>query len=120
MRKGLLITTIAMVAVIMAWTPAQAGDQFENGFKFQMGAIAARATIGLGAGIVHDVTHRHDHGYNRHVGHRHIGHRHDRWCGHRVYRRHAPAVVVYRPYAPRVRYVDRHVARHTHGGRCCN
>lgn len=118
MRKGLLITTIAMVAVIMAWTPAQAGDQFENGFKFQMGAIAARATIGLGAGIVHGVTHGHDHGYRRHD--RHVGHRHDRWCGHRVYRRHGQAVVVYRPYAPRGRYVERHVVRHAPGGRYCN
>ncbi len=105
MRKGLPIFIVAFAILAIMGTSAQAGNEFEHGFKTELGAITARATVGLGAGLVSNVFHG---GH----GHRHYGHRR---YGHSRYG-HGPRyskTVVYRPYPPRpVRYVERRVVYH--------
>ena len=125
MRKALLIPAVAMALIAMMWSPAHASNEFEDGFKTEMGAIAARAAVGLGVGVVHGAVHgpahNYDYGYNRHVHRRHghghrrhvvVHHRHWRGCGHGP--RHQ-RVVVYRPYYPQVRHVEHRVVHHAPG-----
>ncbi len=107
MRKGLAIFIAAFAILAIMGTSAQAGDEFEHGFKTELGAITARATVGLGAGLVSSVFHG-GHGH-RYYGHRRYGYGHHGY-GHRVYGPRYSKVVVYRPYPPPpVRYVERRV-----------
>jgi len=95
MRKGLLTLVAALVMVAVVGSAVYAGDEFEDGYKTELGAIAARATVGLGVGLVTGAVH----------GTRHHQH-------HRYYSHHRPyytRVVVYRPYPVRVRRVERRV-----------
>jgi len=57
MRKmiGTLVLTV-MVSALMVST-AHARNEFEDGFKYEMGAIAARSAIGLGVGLLTGVIH---------------------------------------------------------------
>ncbi len=112
MSRYLVISAIAVAMVAMTWSGAQAGDEFEDGFKYEMGAIAARATVGFGVGLVRGVVH--------------AGHHHDRYVGHgrRHYRNHRHGhgphytrTVVYRPYPVPVRRVERRVVYYTPGPR---
>ena len=105
MGKVLLILAVA-VAVVMATGPAaHAGDDFEYGFKTELGAITARAAVGLGVGLVTGVVHG---GHNRHYRPRHVIHRH----GYEPYYGHGPRysrAVIYRPYPRPNTYVQRRV-----------
>lgn len=95
MKKILIMHAIAIAVIAMSSSGAYAGgDHFENGFKTEMGAIAARATVGLGVGLVRGVVHG---GY-------HYGHHHGPCC-EPYYSR----TVVYRPYPVPVRRVERRV-----------
>lgn len=57
MRKliGTLVLTITVSALMVS--TAHAKNEFEDGFKYEMGAIAARSAIGLGVGLVTGVIH---------------------------------------------------------------
>ena len=104
MRKSLMISALAIALVASTWSTADAGHEFESGFKYEMGAIAARATIGFGVGLVRGAVHG-GHHHDNHIrrGHRHHGHRRH---GHGPrYTR----TVVYRPYPVPVRRVERRV-----------
>ena len=112
MRKILTISAIAVVLVAMSWSGAFAGNEFEDGFKTEMGAIAARATVGFGVGLVRGVV------YGGHHRDHHIryGHRHHRHCHHR----HGPfyaRTIVYRPYPAPVRRVEHRVVYYAPGPR---
>ncbi|MBI5116000.1 hypothetical protein HZA56_05960 [Candidatus Poribacteria bacterium] len=52
MRKSFV--TVALVLTLTAGmaSSAYAKDEFENGFKTELGAIAARSAVGLGVGLV--------------------------------------------------------------------
>jgi hypothetical protein len=52
MRKSFV--TVALVLALAAGmaSSAYAKDEFENGFKTELGAIAARSAVGLGVGLV--------------------------------------------------------------------
>ncbi len=94
---------LAMGAVLAVALPerARAGDDFERGFKRELGAIAAHEVVGLGRHIlVGAVTGHHHHGHS-HV--RYDGHRHNRVRHHR----HDYRGDVYRPYRYGYRYDDR-------------
>lgn len=112
MRKILTISAIAVALVAVSWSSAFAGHDFESGFKTEMGAIAARATVGFGVGLVRGVVHG-GHHYDRHIQR---VHRHNRYCrhGHRPY---YARTVVYRPYPVPVRRVERRVVYYTPGPR---
>lgn len=114
MRKVLLIPSIVIAVLAATWSQAYAGDEFEDAFKYELGAIAARATVGLGVGLVHGAVHgahHHNYGHRHHVAH------------HR--RRHGPhfkRTVVYRPYPAPVRRVERRVVYYAPpppAYRCC-
>ena len=105
MRKTLMISALAIALVAMTWSTAQAGNEFEHGFKTEMGSIAARATVGFGVGLVRGVAHG-GHHHDRHIRPAHRHHRHcSHWRGPVVYSR----TVVYRPYRVPLRRVDRRV-----------
>lgn len=124
MKKLLLIPALVLTLVALTAPRAHAGDEFEDGFKYELGAIAARTAVGLGFGIVRGPVHV-EHGYDRcyecrqgRYEHRGRGHGHYRdghhWrhkrIGHHGHGRgRHNERVVYRPY--RVRY-ERHVVRH--------
>ncbi len=98
MRKGLLALIVAFAIVAIPGSAAHAGDEFEHGFKFELGAIAAHAVVGAGVGLVTGVTHGvHHHGHHRRHGH------------HRAHRPHRTKVVVYRPSPVPVYRVERRV-----------
>ncbi len=112
MRKILTISAIAVALVAISWSGAFAGDEFENGFKTEMGAITARATVGLGVGLVRGIVH----GAHHHDRHVQYVHRHNRYCRHG----HGPyyaRTVVYRPYPVPVRRVEHRVVYYTPGPR---
>lgn len=48
MRTGLIAVAIAVVLSAAMVTSAFAKDEFEKGFKTELGAIAARSAVGLG------------------------------------------------------------------------
>ncbi|UCD57790.1 MAG: hypothetical protein JSV16_01385 [Candidatus Hydrogenedentota bacterium] len=55
MRNGLL-TLMLTVALCAAMVPAAyAKDEFEKGFKSELGAIAARSAVGFGVGLFNGV-----------------------------------------------------------------
>jgi len=101
MKKILVIPAIAVAVIAMSASGAFAHDHhFENGFKTELGAIAARATVGLGVGLVRGVVY---------PGH-HCGPN----CGHVYYAPPPPPprftrTVVYQPYPVPVRRVDTRV-----------
>ena len=81
MKKILIIQAIAIAVIAMSSSGAYAGgDHFENGFKTELGAIAARASVGLGFGLVRGVAH-----VEPHRGHYRGHHGHHRGHGHRPY-----------------------------------
>ena len=55
MRKGLMSLVLAFVLSAALVSAAQAKDEFEDGFKYELGAIAARSAVGLGVGVVRGV-----------------------------------------------------------------
>ena len=57
MRKGFLALTVALAVVAVASSSAFAKDEFEKGFKYELGAIAAQSAVGLGVGLVGDIIH---------------------------------------------------------------
>ena len=86
MKRLLLVCAVAAVMIAMAAPQAYAKDEFEDGFKHEMGAIAARATVGLGLGVVHGVAHgghHYGHGHYRHAEYDGHGHKHGRKHGHK-------------------------------------
>ncbi len=55
MKRGLLTITLAIVLSGVLISPAYAGDEFEKGFKLELGAIAARSAVGIGVGVVRGI-----------------------------------------------------------------
>ncbi len=55
MRKGLLVLVLTLVLSAAMVSSAYAKDEFERGFKYELGAIAARSAVGLGVGVVQGV-----------------------------------------------------------------
>jgi len=51
MRKGLMALVLAFAISVALASSAYAGDEFEDGFKYELGAIAARSAVGLGVGV---------------------------------------------------------------------
>lgn len=102
MRKFVLVPTIAVLVVAMSWSQAFAGDHFEAGFQYEMGAIAARATVGLGLGLIHGAFHGPPHHHHRHCGHHYVSH----------HRPHYRKVVVYRPHPVPVHHVERRIVHY--------
>jgi hypothetical protein len=99
MRKLLAAMTVGLVLSAMLATNAYAGDEFEKGFKWELGAITARSAVGLGVGVVNvgfGGPVRYDGHYVKVVPARHV---HPR----PVYRE----TVVYTPYPPPVYHVER-------------
>lgn len=54
-----VITTLVLTILVSALvtTTVHAKNEFEDGFKYEMGAIAARSAVGLGIGLVTGVIH---------------------------------------------------------------
>ncbi|GAB4349780.1 MAG: hypothetical protein Kow0099_33020 [Candidatus Abyssubacteria bacterium] len=52
MRKLLAAVTVSLVFCAVLTTSAYAGDEFEKGFKWELGAITARSAVGLGVGVI--------------------------------------------------------------------
>jgi len=50
-----LVLALALSAAMVS--PASAKDEFEDGFKTELGAISARAAVGLGVGLVGEIIH---------------------------------------------------------------
>ena len=113
MKKILIIHAIAIAVIAMSSSGAYAGgDHFENGFKTELGAIAARASVGLGFGLVRGVAHGGHHpGHHGHYRGHHRGHP---GHGHRPYYK---KTVVYRPYPAPVRRVEHRVVYYGPGPR---
>jgi hypothetical protein len=57
MKRLVLVVALALVASGAMVGPAQAKDEFEDGFKTELGAIAARSAVGLGVGVVSGILH---------------------------------------------------------------
>lgn len=55
MKKGLLTLVLTLVLSAGLASSAYAKDEFEDGFKYELGAIAARSAVGLGVGVVQGV-----------------------------------------------------------------
>ena len=61
--------TGALVAALALASPARAGDEFEDAFKYELGRIAAHEAVGLGRGILAQLIlggpggHGHHHAY---------------------------------------------------------
>jgi hypothetical protein len=55
MRKGLLTLVLMLVLSAAMVSSAYAKNEFESGFKYELGAIAARSAVGLGVGVVQGV-----------------------------------------------------------------
>ena len=97
MRKGWISLILAFVLSAALVSAAHAKDEFEDGFKTELGAIAARSAVGLGVGIVHGV-----------FGH---GAHYDGYYGPPTAVRYAPPTyyrkrVVYAPYPRVYRHVE--------------
>jgi hypothetical protein len=117
MKKILIIHAIAIAVIAMSSSGAYAGgDHFENGFKTELGAIAARASVGLGFGLVRGVVHGGHHpGYQGHDRGHSCGHS----CGHQGHGNgpYYQKTVVYRPYPVPVRRVEHKVVYYGPGPR---
>ena len=57
MRNGILTVMLALALSVAMVSTANAGDEFEDGFKTELGAISARAAVGLGVGLVGRIVH---------------------------------------------------------------
>ena len=112
MRRILTISAIAVALVAVSWSGAFADHDFENGFKTEMGAIAARATVGLGVGLVRGVVH----GAHHHDRYIQPVHRHNGYCRHGR-GAYISRTVVYRPYPVPVRRIEHRVVYYTPGPR---
>ena len=53
--RTVLIALLAIAIAVSAVTTAEAKDEFEKGFKTELGAISARAAVGVGFGIAREV-----------------------------------------------------------------
>jgi hypothetical protein len=53
--KKLALVTLALVLIGVLASPALAKDDFEHGFRLELGAIAARSAVGLGVGVVNGI-----------------------------------------------------------------
>jgi hypothetical protein len=53
--KALAIVAIAVFLVAWMAPAASARNEFENGFKTELGAIAARSAVGLGVGVFNGI-----------------------------------------------------------------
>ncbi len=126
-----LLAGLGFCALLVLATPAQAGDAFENGFKDELGRIAAREAVHAGKHILVSVLdpgahHRHEshgrvhprhehHGHHRHPRHGPPGHvkhhKHKKHKHHKhAHRRHHDHWAHHRPYPEyvRVRYEPHH------------
>lgn len=57
MRNRILTVMLALALSALMVSNASAGDEFEDGFKTELGAISARAAVGLGAGLIGGIFH---------------------------------------------------------------
>lgn len=113
LRALMLTAAGGLGLLLLTASPAQAGDEFERGFKDEIGRIAAHEAFGLGRHIVADVFLGGGHGhyyqrpvhYQTYYRHSYYRDRHDR--GHRRHRGH------FRGNGHR-----RHYDRHHHGHGC--
>lgn len=55
MRASLIAVALAVVLSAAMVSTAHAKDEFEKGFKTELGAIAARSAVGLGVSVVNGV-----------------------------------------------------------------
>jgi len=55
MRKGLMTLMLAFLLSASFVSASDAKDEFEDGFKAELGAIAARSAVGLGVGVFNGV-----------------------------------------------------------------
>ena len=55
MRKVFPNIGVAVVLVAFLASTAHAKDEFENGFKSELGAMAARSAVGLGLGVINEI-----------------------------------------------------------------
>ena len=55
--KPLVTLTLALALVLGLTSNTEAGDEFERGFKMELGAISARAAVGFGIGLVGGMVH---------------------------------------------------------------
>jgi hypothetical protein len=55
MKKVILVVALAVLMTGAFAGTAPAKDDFEHGFKLELGAIAARSVVGLGVGVVNGV-----------------------------------------------------------------
>jgi hypothetical protein len=123
-RLGLAGGVLAAGLVLATASGAQAKDEFEDGFKIELGRIAAHEAVHAGKHILGGVFHDHgDHGgyqggygypayghgyghggnhYRHHRGHHWKHHRHHRGCGH-----HSSTHVYYVP-VPAPYYYESH------------
>ena len=50
--KTLIAVVLAIAISVALISNAEAGNEFERGFRTELGAISARAAVGLGIGLV--------------------------------------------------------------------
>ena len=55
MRRGVMTLILAFLLSAALVSAADAKDEFEDGFKTELGAIAARSAVGLGVGVFNGV-----------------------------------------------------------------
>ncbi|RJP23543.1 MAG: hypothetical protein C4520_06205 [Candidatus Abyssobacteria bacterium SURF_5] len=55
MKKLILVVTLALLMIGMTTASAPAKDEFESGFKTELGAIAARSAVGVGVGVFNGI-----------------------------------------------------------------
>jgi len=57
MRNRILIVMLALALSAAMVSNANARNEFEDGFKTELGAISARAAVGLGVGLIGGIVH---------------------------------------------------------------
>jgi hypothetical protein len=55
--RTLIAAVLAVMLTVSLVSTAEAGDEFERGFRTELGAISARAAVGLGIGLVGGIVH---------------------------------------------------------------
>ena len=99
MRGLLLVAAAGLGLALVAPTDARAGgDHFENGFKDELGRVAAHEAFGIGRHILAEVL----------LGGGHYGHGYRRPIHHRTYYRHG----YYDDYDRHDRHYYRHKRHH--------